>query len=383
VTLDDKMDGNTEDNQKVEVEKKIVRLYQKMCIASGYPFPDGTPPEVILGHMLLRESLCVLSEHIRHAPARISIIFEKLINTDEIKGCFANIIITYPYFPLDTIIKLASILAQEEEEILLGIEKVVNNKINFDDLNDSSTKKMNKIQKTFYEPQGLLVVLFIIFKYAADIIQLKEWSVIFLYLLLHNFDSSLYEILILIDLGFLAVFFIMSWFLRLVALRSMVFHIDLKLSKMLLPIRLITEIIYVVLVTYFIYVNIKDLPSIMSWYIPSRIAMMLVKIFLPMQPLTGTRKECSIKFSQIKRALGQLSFLIALIVTTAIYDYFLVVSKFDILLTNFCGDPSYLISNFFQYFENWENTNTQMLLCNLSLVSQSLFGFANTFDKIL
>jgi hypothetical protein len=63
VTLNDKMDGNTEDNQKEDVERKITRLYKKMCIASGFPFNGKTTQEV-LGNMLLCESLCVLSEHI-------------------------------------------------------------------------------------------------------------------------------------------------------------------------------------------------------------------------------------------------------------------------------------------------------------------------------
>jgi len=115
------------------------------------------------GEILLFRIMVSISEHIAHCPERLAYMFNKFIRAKE-----GN------HYTIDL------------DELMLGLETLVQGKINFDDINESAILNRSKIGKTFRETVGFGVIFDYLRDY-HDIGFFKFW-IYMIAILLHQSD---------------------------------------------------------------------------------------------------------------------------------------------------------------------------------------------------
>jgi len=137
--------------------------------------------DVKLKDLLLRETIWIAAEHIRHCPQRINQLFYyyKQENVVWYKTKISKLFL----FARDD--ELANLqppylrLREDDKEIWnvhYGIDQFKKGQLNFDDINECGKWNEDTLKKTYHEPAGFFLY-FLILKYCGGMLQFKMWNV--------------------------------------------------------------------------------------------------------------------------------------------------------------------------------------------------------------
>jgi len=405
-------------DMKRDFRRAIRTLHNEIFTASGYipwlkrNFTDskqkveafrGTnlrPSRLVdmkLKDLLLRETLWLAAEHIRHCPQRLNQLFY-FYREENVVWFKTKLSKLFLYAREEDLANMQPphirLYGDDHniKDVHYGIDQFKKGLVNFDDINECGKWNEDSIFKTYQEPTGA-TLFFLIFKYAGGMLQFKLWNFTFL-VFIHMFKTPLPTEptqtisgipalvgFILIDLGLMFIVTINEWIVRLLVTRHKRWASMTPLLRLKLAIGLLQPFLATGGIVASIYLEngkwaswIPAISKIAIYYIFARIGISLIVEIIPFSPvmdlesiLQAKKKTCWTWKGMRKRYIARIIFFILLNGLSMLYEWFLIVPTIDILFkTTYCGEPNFSF--------HIVDLNTQQIVCIFS----TIFLFAVT-----